>query len=309
MSIETYSNVLTSDEEFMAEIEIETAAEITSMESYAHSTLRELDYEHSGHTGFAGIKYGTTAEWETQSSYTPAKNVLIIYTDYAQTEDEKSVYGVKVGDGVTPVSDLTFVTDSISEALSNEITRSVNEDIDLQYQINEEHNLIDSLRSDLNTEISTREAEDERISTALLQESVDRQVEDLRLSNLIDQTEEDLSDHKLNKNNPHEVTKEQIGLGNVENIRPENMPISVPTQVALNNKADSLALSRETMERDLADTALDTRIKALENNEAGYVTKDVDNLTYYLNETATKNYVDERVQDISNSDIDELFKG
>jgi hypothetical protein len=27
-----------------------------------HSKLANLDFEHSGHTGFAGIKFGTTAE-------------------------------------------------------------------------------------------------------------------------------------------------------------------------------------------------------------------------------------------------------
>lgn len=310
MSIETYSNVLTSDEDFMAEIEIETAAEITSMESYAHSTLRELDYEHSGHTGFAGIKYGTTAEWEAQSSYIPAKNVIIIYTDYAQTEDEKPVYGIKVGDGVTPVSDLTFVTDSTSEALSKEIERSVNEDIDLQYQINEEHNLINTLRSDLNTEISTREAEDESISTALLQESADRQVEDLRLSNLINQTEEDLSDHKLDKNNPHEVTKEQVGLGNVENIAPENMPISADTQAALDLKVDQSVFETEVSNREDADSLLNLRLMALEYNVPGYITKDVDNLTHYYDIDVTNDLLEQKqdcIEDITNGDIDNLF--
>ena len=44
--------------------------------------------------------------------------------------------------------------------------------------------------------------------------------------------------HVINKNNPHEVTKEQIGLGNVENTSDAEKPISTATQTALDNKVD-----------------------------------------------------------------------
>ena len=117
MSIENYVNVPTTDDEFSAEIEIETAAEITSMSTTEHSKLTELDYESSGHTGFAGIKYGTTEYWNTHASYVPIKNYIIIYTDYQTTSEGKPVYGIKIGDGETSVSELSFTLDSVSEEL------------------------------------------------------------------------------------------------------------------------------------------------------------------------------------------------
>ena len=43
-----------------------------------------------------------------------------------------------------------------------------------------------------------------------------------------------------NKTNPHEVTKAQIGLGNVDNTSDLNKPISSATQSALNLKQDNL---------------------------------------------------------------------
>ena len=43
-----------------------------------------------------------------------------------------------------------------------------------------------------------------------------------------------------NKSNPHEVTKAQIGLGNVDNTSDLNKPISSATQSALNLKQDTL---------------------------------------------------------------------
>ena len=47
---------------------------------------------------------------------------------------------------------------------------------------------------------------------------------------------EDLTSHKNNKQNPHNVTKEQVGLGNVDNTSDINKPISTATQNALDLK-------------------------------------------------------------------------
>ena len=45
-----------------------------------------------------------------------------------------------------------------------------------------------------------------------------------------------LETHINNKSNPHEVTKAQVGLGNVDNTSDANKPISTATQNALNSK-------------------------------------------------------------------------
>jgi hypothetical protein len=44
--------------------------------------------------------------------------------------------------------------------------------------------------------------------------------------------------HTGNTNNPHGVTKSQVGLGNVDNTSDANKPVSSATQSALNLKAD-----------------------------------------------------------------------
>ena len=44
--------------------------------------------------------------------------------------------------------------------------------------------------------------------------------------------------HIARVDNPHGVTKAQVGLGNVENLAPADMPISSATQAALNAKAN-----------------------------------------------------------------------
>ena len=59
-----------------------------------------------------------------------------------------------------------------------------------------------------------------------------------------------LSSHELDTNNPHDVTKTQIGLSNVDNTSDLDKPIPSLTQTALNLKADDLALTTHTSNTD-----------------------------------------------------------
>ena len=60
------------------------------------------------------------------------------------------------------------------------------------------------------------------------------------LANSIDINHQAISNHVSDKNNPHEVTKSQIGLGDVDNTSDINKPISTATQNALNGKVDKV---------------------------------------------------------------------
>lgn len=59
-----------------------------------------------------------------------------------------------------------------------------------------------------------------------------------RMKKLIQEVADDLESHKADKDNPHEVTKAQVGLGNVDNTSDMDKPISTATQAALDGKAD-----------------------------------------------------------------------
>lgn len=50
-----------------------------------------------------------------------------------------------------------------------------------------------------------------------------------------------MNSHVLNSQNPHGVTKEQVGLGRVDNTADANKPLSNATIAALNKKQDKLA--------------------------------------------------------------------
>lgn len=50
-----------------------------------------------------------------------------------------------------------------------------------------------------------------------------------------------INNHIADKTNPHEVTKAQVGLSNVDNTSDLNKPISTATQTALNSKQDTIS--------------------------------------------------------------------
>jgi hypothetical protein len=56
----------------------------------------------------------------------------------------------------------------------------------------------------------------------------------------------DLTAHTAATNNPHSVTKAQVGLGNCDNTSDASKPISTATQAALDAKASASALTTHT---------------------------------------------------------------
>jgi hypothetical protein len=60
--------------------------------------------------------------------------------------------------------------------------------------------------------------------------------------NLIDVAKaSDLSAHEARVDNPHSVTKTQVGLSNVDNTSDANKPVSAAQQTALDNKVDKIS--------------------------------------------------------------------
>ena len=90
---------------------------------------------------------------------------------------------------------------------------------------------LDSLSTEISDEVTRAKAIEEELSEDITSES-------LRATNAESTITSNLTAHTTNTNNPHNVTKAQIGLSNVDNTADVNKPISTATQNALNNKAD-----------------------------------------------------------------------
>ena len=72
----------------------------------------------------------------------------------------------------------------------------------------------------------------------------------LALSQSIEANTNSINAHKNDKANPHEVTKEQLGLGNVNNTSDKDKPLSDAAIAALANKADKSDI--KNLEGDIA---------------------------------------------------------
>jgi len=102
--------------------------------------------------------------------------------------------------------------------------------------------------------------------------------DDTEVKEDISDIETSLNSHKSDKANPHEVTKAQVGLGNVDNTSDANKPISTATQAALDNKVDKVD-GKGLSANDFTDTDK-AQITTNKNGIAALANSKQDNLTF-----------------------------
>lgn len=85
--------------------------------------------------------------------------------------------------------------------------------------------------------------DNEALASALNQKANNSTVEALSetVDNNYNTLDGKIDTHIADKTNPHEVTKAQVGLGNVDNTSDLNKPISTATQTALNGKQNTIS--------------------------------------------------------------------
>ena len=107
-------------------------------------------------------------------------------------------------------------------------------------------------------------------------------------------------DHLIDYNNPHKVTKAQVGLGNVDNTSDKDKPISDATQTALDQEkkervlADNelkAAIEKEVNDRTQADTQLQQNIDTLETNMTSNINAVRQSLNNHISDTENPHQV------------------
>lgn len=141
-----------------------------------------------------------------------------------EIEDGEQAYAVfeRDGDDVnlagwTPKDDIATTTQ-----LNAEIQNRINADNALGLRID--------------NEITARENADTALGTRIDNEITARTNADTALQNQITTNKGTMDAHIANTSNPHQVTKAQVGLGNVDNTADLDKPISTATQTALDGK-------------------------------------------------------------------------
>ena len=134
-------------------------------------------------------------------------------------------------------------------------------------------------------------------------------------ANLIHQN---IENHKVNTDNPHAVTKAQVGLGNVDNTSDLNKPISTAMQKALNGKqstitggATTITSSNLTANRALiSDSNGKVAVSDITNTELGYLdgaTSNIQTQLNTINKSRVKTYTNTDINSITNSGIYNLI--
>ena len=78
----------------------------------------------------------TSAEWQEHYNYVGPRGTIMIYSDHGtitetvnNEEVTKTVPGMKVADGSTPVIDLPFIGDDVAAAIRSELNDHINDNI------------------------------------------------------------------------------------------------------------------------------------------------------------------------------------
>lgn len=128
--------------------------------------------------------------------------------------------------GIEWVFEYSLNNSSFTEAQWKAINSNITEDLTLQITTNK--NNINDLNTSLNGEINRAKEAESNLSISINNERE-------RAENAENTLTSSLNAHIANKENPHEVTKAQIGLENVDNTSDKDKPISTATQTSLDN--------------------------------------------------------------------------
>ena len=191
-------------------------------------------------------------------------------------------------DTVKPVTPATLkpVTDNLHTKIDNEITRAQQAEQTLQNNIDtigtQIENEIDratateqALDTKIENEIDRATATEHTLNEDIVNEEIrakkaegelaaDLSLESIRAQNAEQTIQTNLTTHISNTENPHSVTKAQVGLSNVDNTSDADKPISIAVQNALNLKANTTDLDNVAISGSYNDLSNKPQINLIE---------------------------------------------
>ena len=182
---------------------------------------------------------------------------------------------IKVGDGITYWNDLEYA-------------KAYSDWGNIAGDITEQTDLVDFVNAAVAAEANIRSQADQQLQVN------------------IDNVATDLTAHKQNTNNPHDVTKTQVGLGNVDNTSDIDKPVSTAQATALNNAVSTHNASetahsnqfsqyRTSASQDTIDNQIKSDIANLQSTKADKATTLAG---YGITDAYTKTEVDAKVSSV-----------
>lgn len=199
----------------------------TQLPSYVDDVIEVNSFNNLPSTGESGKIYITqdtnlTYRWSGSAYVEISKSLALGETSSTAYAGDK---GKATTDKVNRMSDKVTVG-------PNNIETSAN-DVKLLYVTHKTSTNTDNQDSHTINAATTTQA---GVMTAADKTKLNSLKEQSGITADIEAVQSNLETHINNKANPHQVTKEQVGLGNVDNTSDANKPISTATQNALNDK-------------------------------------------------------------------------
>ena len=171
----------------------------------------------------------------------------------------------------------------LAQDIADETARATAQEQDLASRITAEASARNQADTTLGNRITAEATARESADTEL---GADIGAETARARQAEQANAQAIATHVADKQNPHEVTKAQVGLGNVDNTADLDKPVSIATQTALNEKASTTAVQAvtarvDTLESAVADTYNKSQTDTLLATKADQAT------TYTKTETDT----------------------
>lgn len=204
------------------------------------------------------INRSTKKDEETDSQL--ANLNIAITNEVNRAKSEETTINQRIDNLKTNVDQVVTNQTNLSEKITNEIIRSTNKDIELENKItnsiteltNKVDKELDAIDDAMNDHIhdynNPHRVTAEQVGLGKVNNTSDLEkpisvavqeaINNINLSLSQKVSKEDLNNHISDKNNPHNVTKGQLDLGNVDNTSDLNKPISTATQLALDKKSD-----------------------------------------------------------------------
>ena len=251
--VDTYSNL-----EYFADaisyLDILNKPQINNIELIGNVSLADLGIQPVGsYASYEDVVNGLALKADIDNTYTKAdidtffNNLLKI----PAIEDQDGKY-LKVNQGEIVWSNIDgdiVSIDTLNEELAKKVDKidgysliSISELQRLSTVTNYDDAPIKEDLELLKAEVDTK-ASINSLDNYVLNESLNDKLQSYALKSDISSkaNASDLSNHINNTLNPHNVTKEQVGLGNVNNTSDINKPISIAMQTALNEKQHVLS--------------------------------------------------------------------
>lgn len=182
---------------------------------------------------------------------------------------------IKVGDGITYWNDLEYA-------------KAYSDWGNIAGDITEQTDLVDFVNAAVAAEANIRSQADQQLQAN------------------IDNVAADLTEHEQDTNNPHNVTKAQVGLGNVDNTSDADKPVSTAQATAINNAVSTHNASetahsnqfsqyRTSANQDTIDNQIKSDITNLQSTKADKATTLAG---YGITDAYTKTEVDAKVSSV-----------